>query len=143
MKRAYLISPYSGDTERNVKYALKAMHHCFAIGYSPYASHIFLAASGCLDDNDPKDRDFGFQAGYAFLAVCEKAFVFMDLGVSRGMRADLDAARRLAIPIDYVSIVAGVVPTVDAIHRLMLPHEHMPCAACQIEKERTEELKNG
>jgi hypothetical protein len=137
MKRAYLISPFSGDTKRNVAYALRAMHHCLAAGYSPYASHILFAASGCLNDDEPKDREFGMAAGYAFLATCEVAFGFMDLGVSRGMRADFDSARRLEIRIEYVSIVAGVIPSVDAIHALMLPHEHMPCATCQVEKERT------
>ena len=136
MKRVYLISPYSGDTARNVAYALKAMHHCLAAGYSPYPSHILFAASGCLDDNDPKDRDFGFQAGYAFLSTCHAAWSFMDLGVSRGIRADLDAAARLEIPIEYLSIRGGVI-AVDAIHTQMLPHSHMACAACQVEKERT------
>jgi hypothetical protein len=134
MKRAYLISPYSGDTVRNVAYALKCIHHCFAHGYSPYASHIFLAASGALDDSDPKDRAFGFEAGLAFLPTCEVAFGFMDLGVSQGMRVDLDAARRLQVRIEYLSIFGGV-PTVDTIHALMLPHAHMPCATCQIENE--------
>jgi hypothetical protein len=141
VKRAYLISPFSGDTKRNVAYALRAMHHCLQLGYSPYASHILFAASGALDDNDEKDRNFGMAAGYAFLSTCEVAFSFMDLGVSRGMRADLDAARRLTVRIDYVSLFGGV-PTADMLHHLALPHEHMPCAMCQVEKERTE-FKNG
>jgi hypothetical protein len=141
MRRAYLISPFSGDTTRNIAYALKAMHYLFAIGYSPYASHILFAASGCLDDSDAKDREFGMAAGYAFLSTCEVAFAFMDLGVSRGMRSDLDAARRLSVKIDYVSITGGL-PTVDAIHQLMLPHAHLPCAMCQVEKEN-KELKNA
>jgi len=136
MKRAYLISPYSGDTKKNVAYALRCMHHALSEGYSPYASHILFAASGCLNDDDPKDRDFGFRAGYAFLSTCEIALSFMDLGVSRGMRADLDASRRLDIPIRYLSLT-GAIPHVDYIHTLSLPHEHMPCAMCQVEKERT------
>jgi hypothetical protein len=136
MKRAFVISPYAGDTKRNIAFANKAMHFCFASGYAPFAGHILYAASGLLDDRDLKDRDFGMQAAYAFLAVCDIAFCFMDLHVSTGMRVDLDAARRLKVKIDYVT-VSGAFPTVDALHNLSLPHEHMPCATCQIEKERT------
>lgn len=135
MKRAYLISPFSGDTTRNISYAIRCMHHALAAGYSPYASHVLFAASGCLDDTEPKDRAFGMEAGYAFLATCEIALCFMDLHVSTGMRADLDAARRLSVPIEYLSVFGGM-PTVNLIHTLSLPHANMPCAMCQIEKEK-------
>lgn len=134
MKRAFVISPYAGDVTRNVAYAQRALHYCFAAGYAPFAGH--LVYPQVLNDDDPKDREFGMTSAYAFLAVCDVAFSFMDLGVSRGMRADLEAARRLKIRIEYLSITGGL-PTVDVIHNMSLPHAHMPCAACQVEKERT------
>ena len=63
MNRAYLISPYRSDTvdllSGNVAYAKRCAHYLFAAGWAPFASHIAYAASGWLDDNDPKDRAFG------------------------------------------------------------------------------------
>lgn len=138
MKRAFVISPYAGDTKKHIKFANQAMHYCFANGYAPFAGHILYAASGCLDDSDLKDRDFGMRSAYAWLAISDIAFCFMDLHISTGMRADLEAARRLKIKIDYVT-VSGAFPTIDAIHNLVLPHAHLPCAACQVEQESNEE----
>lgn len=132
MKRAFVISPYAGDITRNVEYARKCMSFCFAGGYAPFAGHLLYPA--ILDDNDPRDRKFAMESAYEYLRVADVALCFMDLHISAGMRADLDAAVRLKIPIEYTSILGGI-PTVDALHHQMLPHAHMSCALCQIESE--------
>jgi hypothetical protein len=140
MKRVFLISPYSGDVERNLKYADKCQTFCFSSGLAPFAGHILYPR--VLDDNIEKDRDFGMRSAYAWLSVADMAVAFMDLGVSRGMRADLDAARRLSVPIQYLSLNGSPI-LVDPIHNLKLPHAHMPCALCQIEIEQQSHNTQG
>ena len=130
MKRVFLISPYSGDVARNLAYADKCQTFCFSSGWAPFVGHLMYPR--VLDDNEPKDREFGMSSAYAWLSISELAVAFMDLGVSRGMRADLDAARRLSIPIQYLSLNGSPI-LVDPIHNMKLPHAHMPCALCQIE----------
>jgi hypothetical protein len=132
VKRVFLISPYSGDVERNLKYADKCQTFCFSSGWAPFAGH--LQYTRVLDDSDEKDRSFGMTSAYEWLIVSELAVAFMDLGVSRGMHADLDAASRLKVPIQYLSL-NGAPILVDPIHNMKLPHAHMPCALCQIETE--------
>jgi hypothetical protein len=133
VKRAFVISPYSGDINRNIAYAQKCLTFCFSVGYAPFAGHLVYPM--VLNDADPQDRDFGMRAAYAFLSTCDVAFCFMDLHVSSGMRADLLAAVHRNIRIDYVSIYGGI-PTVDGLHTMSLPHAHIPCALCQIESEK-------
>lgn len=140
MKRAFLISPYSGDVPRNLEYADRCQTFCFSSGWAPFAGH--LQYTRVLDDNQPKDREFGMRSAYAWLSVSEAALAFMDLGVSRGMRADLDAARRLSIPIHYLSL-NGALILVDPLHNMKLPHAHMPCALCQIESEQQSHNTQG
>ena len=133
MKRAFLISPYSGNVERNLAYADKCQTFCFSSGWAPFAGHLLYPR--VLDDKVEKDRAFGMNSAYAWLRVSELAVAFMDLGVSRRMRADLEAAVALNIPIQYLSLNNGAPVLVDAIHQWKLPHAHMPCALCQIESE--------
>jgi len=131
-KRAFIISPLSGDVVRNIQYAKKCMHDAFARGYAPFAGHLLYPQ--VLNDNDPKERMFSMNAAYAFLETCSIALCYLDLGASTGMVADCLKGAELKVHIEYTSIL-GHIPRVDAIHGLALPHSHMPCATCQVEQE--------
>src|SRR5574343_557661 len=82
-----IISPFSGDTKRNIAYAQKACASVLAEGDFPYASHLFYPQM--LDDSDEESRNLGLIAGRAFYRVCDKIYVFPELGISPGMLGDL------------------------------------------------------
>lgn len=150
MKRVFLISPYSGDVEANVAYARRCMKYLLTVGegFSVFAGHLLYTQ--VLDDNVPAERDAGMRAAYAWLAESQLAYVFLDRGVSRGMRADVDAAQRLAVPIVYrfldmewTSVNPGPPlchsdqqPSGDWLHIQGLPHADYACATCHATKQQ-------
>lgn len=127
LKRAFIVSPFSGDVPRNKAYARRVGNYAFSIGFAPYIGHLYLTE--ILDDTDPKERAFGMDAAYTFMRVCDEIIAGIDLGASSGMKADLGVAINLEKPIRYISIF-GFQPTSELIHNLDLPHGHLPCAQC-------------
>jgi hypothetical protein len=101
MKLVILESPFAGDVEANVKYARECVHDSLSRGEAPIASHLLYTQPGVLDDNDPKERQWGIDAGLAWRAVAHGSVVYTDLGVSRGMEYGIAAATKAGIPIEY------------------------------------------
>lgn len=100
MRRIYLESPYAGDIIQNVDYAIKCIKDCLRRGEAPFASHIFYAWSGALDDLVPDERALGIQAGLAWAEAADATVVYMDLGVSPGMQLGIDAAEKAGRPVE-------------------------------------------
>lgn len=84
MKRVILESPYAGDVEGNMRYLDKCMLDCLMRGEAPFASHRMYTS--CLDDNVPGDRALGIEAGLEWARFCSTTVVYMDRGLSSGMR---------------------------------------------------------
>lgn len=99
MKRAFIISRYrapNGDPAVelvHIAYARAACAHSLASGESPLAPHLFNTQPGILDDTDPVERQRGFDAASHWMRVADVAPVYVDLGVSSGMRQDCGTAR--------------------------------------------------
>jgi hypothetical protein len=53
-KIVYIASPYSGDVEQNVKFAIEACQYAISRGCTPIAPHLLYPQ--ILDDSDPKQR---------------------------------------------------------------------------------------
>lgn len=87
MKRVIIESPYAGDVERNLRYLRACMRDCLSRGEAPIASHALYTQPGVLDDNDPEQRALGINAGYAWWGVADYITIYVDLGMSEGMRA--------------------------------------------------------
>ncbi len=100
LRRVYLESPWAGDTVTNYAYAIRAMLDCLRRGEAPFASHIFYAHSGVLDDLKPDERALGIQAGLAWAEVADATVVYMDRGVSPGMQLGIDAAEKAGWPVE-------------------------------------------
>ena len=100
MRRVYLESPWAGDTVTNYAYAIRAMLDCLRRGEAPFASHIFYAHSGVLDDLVPAERALGIQAGLAWAEAADATVVYMDRGVSPGMQLGIDAAEKAGRPVE-------------------------------------------
>lgn len=101
MRRVIVESPYAGDVERNLRYLRACMADCLARGEAPFASHALYTQPGVLRDEDPRERDLGIQAGFAWRQSAEATVVYTDLGMSRGMEYGLAHARGLGHVIEY------------------------------------------
>lgn len=95
--RVAVESPLGADTEEelaaNMIYAKRCVMDCFARGEAPFASHVFYAQDGLLSDADPEHRMMGIQAGFAYTDVSEVIAVYMDRGVSDGMRQRIERSQ--------------------------------------------------
>ena len=84
-----LESPYAGNIKQHVTYACRAMRDSLSRGETPFASHLLYTQEGILDDNNPEERKTGIEAGYAFWDGVSKMVLYIDYGISNGMREAL------------------------------------------------------
>lgn len=97
-RTVYLASPLSGDVERNQNYARAAMKDSLGRGEAPFVPHLLYTQ--VLDDTKPEEREAGMRAGTAILLRCDAVVIYVDLGISRGMQAEMDAARAAGIVVE-------------------------------------------
>lgn len=93
MKRVIIESPYGGTEEevkKNVEYARRCLLDSLKRGEAPIASH--LLHTQVLDDNKPEERDIGIKAGLAWVDLADASVFYIDLGMSKGMKAAFDFA---------------------------------------------------
>lgn len=87
MKLVIIESPYAGNVEENVKYARACMRDSLNRGEAPIAGHLLYTQPGILRDEDPKERQWGIDAGLAWRRVAEMTAFYVDRGWSPGMLA--------------------------------------------------------
>lgn len=100
MRFVILESPYAGDVERNLRYARACMKDCLARGEAPFASHLLYTQPGVLDDGKPEERALGIRAGLELARRADATVVYVDLGISSGMRAGIASAEALKRPVE-------------------------------------------
>ncbi|MGZ2448535.1 hypothetical protein ACVIRO_001289 [Rhizobium ruizarguesonis] len=105
MKLVILESPYAGatpaDTDRNVRYARLCVRDSLERGEAPIASHLLYTQPHILDDDIPHERQWGIDAGLAWRKVAEGSVVYVDLGISAGMKYGIAAAERAGLNVEY------------------------------------------
>lgn len=99
MRLVILESPYAGDVDANVLYALRCVRDSLARGEAPIASH--LVYPRVLNDDDPTERQWGVYAGLAWREVAHATVVYVDRGISGGMEYGIARAKKRGIPIEY------------------------------------------
>lgn len=92
MKLVILESPYAGDVESNLRYARACMADCLRRLEAPFASHLLYTQPGVLDDTKPEERKLGMEAGLLWGRAAEATVVYVDLGITPGMRQGIDRA---------------------------------------------------
>ena len=102
MRLVIIESPYAGDINKNVRYLQRALRHSLDLGEAPFASHGFYPF--VLDETNPKERDLGIKAGFAWGRVAEAVVFYTDLGWSPGMKAARTRAERLGTPVEFREI---------------------------------------
>ena len=97
MNKIYICSPYSGDTEKNIKNVKRYCQYCAWDGI-PIVPHLYFTQF--LDDNSMIDRYRGMHWGLKLLAECKEVRVYAD-EVTEGMIEEIKEARKLNIPIKF------------------------------------------
>lgn len=114
-RRVILESPFAGPdpaaVEANVAYARRALGDSLSRGEAPIASHLLLTQDGVLDDTVPAERELGINAGLAWRRVAEGSVVYIDRGVSRGMKYGVEAARKAGLAVDTRSLGKEFTPS--------------------------------
>ena len=95
----YIISPYAGAVEQNLAFAARCCRLAIDRGLTPIAAHMLYPQ--ILDDGIPEERTAGLRLGLDVLRHCGSAWV-CGSRISQGMDGEIQEARRLAIPIQYV-----------------------------------------
>ena len=95
----YIISPYTGDIEANVKFAIRCCRAAIQQGHTPIAVHLLYPQ--ILDDRNPAERKKGLELGLNILRHCAAAWV-CGTRISSGMEGEIQAAQQLNIPIRYM-----------------------------------------
>lgn len=93
----FVMSPFSGDVERNLAYARAAVSDCIARGEAPFAPHLIYPVPGVLNDDEPGQRLLGIECGLAWARKADRCVAYIDLGESRGMRQEIEALGRWSV----------------------------------------------
>lgn len=102
MKLVVIESPYAGDVERNVEYAKRCMKDSILKGEAPYASHLLYTQ--VLNDEVKHERREGIRAGFAWGEQASKRILYIDYGMSNGMKLGLQEANRLGQEVEIREI---------------------------------------
>lgn len=102
MKNVIIESPYKGDCKENIKYARLALLDSLLRGEAPIASHLLYTQ--VLNDNIPKERKMGIEAGISWYEKADLCAVYTDNGFSSGMRDGIKKAKKHNVEIELRSI---------------------------------------
>jgi hypothetical protein len=95
-------SPYFGadddETEANVEYARRCLSDSISRGEAPFASHLLYTQ--VLSDHIKQERQLGMQRALFWYRHADCCAVYMDRGVSIGMRYGMQYAREIGLEID-------------------------------------------
>lgn len=105
MRLVVIESPYAGDVEANLDYGRRCMLDCLQRGEAPMASHLLYTQ--CLDDLDNEDRRLGMQAGWEWFDAVDACVVYIDNGISIGMRDGIEAASQCDVKIEFRELGDG------------------------------------
>jgi hypothetical protein len=103
-------SPYAGAVQENLEYLRACMRDCLRRSEAPYASHGLYTQPGVLDDTKPDERRLGMEAGFAWGDKADLTVVYIDRGLSLGMKEGIKKAmlagrrvvyRSLYLPAEY------------------------------------------
>jgi hypothetical protein len=97
--RIFVASPYRAETpegrEANLRRTLDICREIALEGHAPMAPQVLYTRF--LKDDVEEERQTGIRCGLAFLEACHQVWVYGP--VSEGMRAEIEAAGRLGIPV--------------------------------------------
>jgi hypothetical protein len=121
-------------------YLRRVVLQCFARGEAPFCAMESYGLALTLQEK--QERDMAVQASVAWLELVPGVVCYVDMGVTREMKDDLERAKRRGKQISFRRLVGGV--TVEAFHFQGVAHDEDQCAICRGPKllaELTEEQR--
>lgn len=110
MRRVIMESPFAGKGEtleerkaqeaRNVRYARLCLRDCLSHGEAPIASHLLYTQPEVLNDDIPDERTWGINAGLSWGSVADASVLYIDLGISGGMKYGIANAHAAGRPVE-------------------------------------------
>lgn len=97
----YMCSPYSGDVQANTALARQFCGFAISAGQIPLAPHLLFPQF--MDDHDPDERELAMSFNRVLLSRCDAVWVYTGQ-VSKGMRAEIEWARQLELPVRYFDV---------------------------------------
>ena len=94
-------SKFVEEIVRNVEYARKCMKDCLSMGEYPFASHLLYTQYGITDEEIPEERELGMEAGFAWGKFAEATVVYIDLGITEGMKKGIERAKQEGRVVEY------------------------------------------
>ena len=94
----YICSPFSGDTETNLKNARRYSRFAVDQGYLPVAPHLLFPQF--MDDSIEAERKLAMQMNIILLTKCRELWAFGDR-ISRGMSIEIARARWKGQPVRF------------------------------------------
>lgn len=94
--KVYICSPYSGDTETNIRKAQQYCKQAIKENHIPIAPHLYFPQF--LDDEDVNERAFGMMFAKYLLLQCDEVWV-CGKKISKGMTEEIALAKKYDIPI--------------------------------------------
>ena len=106
---------YQKELKLNLLYARACMRDSALRGEAPYASHLLLTQDGILDDRDPVERQMGIDIGLTWGETAALSAVYIDRGISGGMKYGIRHARMFGRLVEYRSLYGAPLPTEDPV----------------------------
>jgi hypothetical protein len=103
MFKVVIESPYAGDLVRNIKYAQLCLADSLKRGEAPYLSHLLYPL--VLDDRVLEQRNIGITAGLEWGRKADLRAVYVDYGITDGMKIGIEDAIKIRQPIEYRRIL--------------------------------------
>ena len=103
MSIVYICSRYRADTEEQFELQLaetkEVAREVALAGHDVIVPHLMLTQF--LDDNIESEREVGIASALRLLDVCDYIYVYIGLGVSKGMEAEIEYVKDKKIGIRY------------------------------------------
>lgn len=94
----YICSPFSGDTEGNIKRAQDFCRFALKKGNIPLAPHLMFQQF--MDDKNEEERDLAIFMDIILMGKCQEVWVLGDV-ISKGMNIEIEKAKQRRQPIRY------------------------------------------
>lgn len=97
----FICSPFAGDIESNTRRAKRYGRFALIKKATPFVPHLLFPQF--LNEDNPMERALGIEMGLEILTKCQELWVF-GTKISKGMSLEIEAAKRLKMPIKYFDI---------------------------------------
>ena len=103
-KIVYVCTRFGSDGQeqhlRQLQVTKAVSREVVSIGYDVIVPHLYYPLF--LNDRDESERETGLASAIRLMEACDVIFVYTGLGISNGMKAEIEVAKKKDIPVYYV-----------------------------------------